>query len=135
MTIRRHLGAIVKVAAFSVLSLLCILLLATVFWFKAALVQSEPVSRFSIAIAAAKMEISGSDISSVGPSVWLKRAYKNGAFQQDSDALDKLLARHGWKHTDEEGSLRIYTRGKSGLRIECQMYSGRYQICKAQGPL
>jgi hypothetical protein len=132
---RKRLKTVLKIAGFSVLAFLVGIALFIAFWFKAALEQSEPVSEITIVLAAAKLERSRADIVSLGPNLWLKRAYKNGIFQKDGDALDKLLAQQGWKHTDEEGSVRIYAKGRNGRQIACQMYSVRYEICKSDGPL
>ena len=104
-------------------------------WFGSALTQREPVGVATLIAGAARMELSGADVVALPPAgTWLKRAYRRGVFQQGGDALDRLLARRGWEHTDQEGSERRYSRGGQTLSVDCGMYSIHYQVCRARGP-
>lgn len=108
------------------LLILCLAVVAIyVLSFGSALVQEKDT--FFLVLAAARMEITGSDIGNVGHSNqrWLVHASRHDA------PIKNYLNKRGWLHSGQQGPVGVYKRDGKPIYVRVKKFTPRYLIFQA----
>lgn len=101
--------------------------------FGGALLQEKDT--FSILLASARMQITGSKIEPVGSSGqrWLIRTHEGAERPTDKHhpLLDNYMSKRGWLQKSQQGAVGVYDRGNQRIYVRYKLFTPKYLICQA----